>query len=209
VKNNNEGEDILGNLLFPKGLFDDRSIKHYTQVIPVNLHHFYITGELEEDMDIYAEMLNTIKTAEAHDKIYLYLNSYGGVLTTALQIISTISQSVAEVITVIEGEVCSAATFIFLAGDKYIVNDNTIFMIHNYSHGSHGKGGEVASHVTFTQEHFRELAFYYYRDILTDKEIESVCDDKDIWLTSEKLLKRLKKKNSNKIIDTIGDYEME
>jgi ATP-dependent Clp protease protease subunit len=187
VRNDEEvSELLLGNP------WAERPIKQYTQVINVSLHHFYIIGEIEEP-DRYIDMINTIKSAEPHDKIFLYLNTPGGCLSTTIQIISAMKQSQAEVTTVIEGEVFSAGTFIFLAGDSYIVNDNCSFMIHNYSHGILGKGGEVARQVKFTDEYFNQLAKSFYKDFMTPTEIEDICQDRDFWMGSEEVIKRLEK----------------
>jgi hypothetical protein len=104
--------------------------------------------------------------------------------------------SPAEVITVMEGEVCSAGTFIFLAGHRYIVNENCSFMIHNYSHGTFGKGGEVAKAVKFAEKYFKELARSFYKDFLTTEEIAAVCEDSDFWMNSAQVLKRLEQREA-------------
>lgn len=193
MRNNEEG---LTDLLLGPNLFE-KPVKHYTQVINVSLHHFYITGDVEDEPDRYIDMINIIKTSEPHDKIFIYLNTPGGCLSTTIQIISAIKQAQAEVTTVIEGEVCSAGTFLFLAGDNYIVNDNCSFMIHNYSHGILGKGGEVAKQVKFTEEYFKQLAKSFYQDFLTPEEIDEVCEDKDFWMGSDEVVERLKKRGGD------------
>ena len=190
---NNSEDDHIGEMLLNGSLWE-RPIKHYAQVIQVSIHHFYITGEIESEVDRYIDMINIIKTAEVHDKIFLYLNTPGGSINTTIQIVSAINQSNAEVITVIEGEVCSAGTFIFLAGDNYIVNDNCSFMIHNYSHGLYGKGAEVAGYIKFAEKHFAHLVNNFYKDFLTEEEIQDVLNDKDFWMSSDEVLERLKKR---------------
>lgn len=203
----NIGEVLLGN----SSIFE-RPIKHFAQVIAVTLHHFYITGEVEEDVDRYIELIHILKTAEAHDKIYIYLNTPGGDLNTTIQICAAMAASPAEVVTVIEGEVCSAGTFIFLAGHKYIVNDNCSFMIHNYSHGTYGKGNEVAKRVKFAEKYFNELARSFYKDFLTPDEIKAVCEDTDYWMNSREVLKRLQQRDGqesdlDETLDELGADE--
>ena len=178
--------DMLGN----PTLFEPQ-LKHYKQTIQISLDHFYITGTIENNVDKYIDLIHLLKTAEPHDKIYIYLNTPGGNLSTTIQICSAIGASAGEVITVIEGEVCSAGTFIFLAGDNYIVRPNCSFMIHNCSHGTFGKGREVRNQVDFTDRYFNELANSFYKDFLTDEEIQLVCDDSDFWMTSNDVLERL------------------
>lgn len=194
-------EANIGDYLFGNASLFERPIKHFSQVINVTLHHFYITGEIEEEVDRYIGLLHILKTAETHDKIYIYINSSGGFINTAIQICAAIKSSPAEVITVMEGEVCSAATFIFLSGHRYIVNENCSFMIHNYSHGAYGKGAEVAKYVKFYEKYYRELARNFYKDFLTTDEIKSVCEDTDIWMNSSQVLKRLEQREAGEESD--------
>jgi len=174
---------ILGN--------DDNCIKSYKQTIEVNIYHFYITDEIE-DPEPYLDLINTLKIAEEHDTIYIYLNTPGGSLDTAMQIISSIKQSRANTITSIEGTCASAGTLIFLSGDSFIINAHSTFMVHGYSHFVGGKGHEVKARVQYTEEFFSQIANDFYKDILMPSEIEEVLKGKDIWLDSNKLIERLK-----------------
>lgn len=168
-------------------------IKLYKQVIPVSIYHFYIIGEIDEP-DAYLELINTLKSAEEQDTIFICLNTPGGNLHTSVQIISAIKQSAATVITVLEGEVCSAGTLIFLAGHKYVVNDFCTFMIHNYSHSLGGKGHEVLARVEFFKSYFDKLAKELYKDFLTDDEFITVANGTDLWLDSDQVRDRLNKR---------------
>lgn len=168
----------------------DNSIKTFKQMIPITIHHFYITDEVGEP-DKYLELINILKTAEQHDTIFIYLNTPGGFLKTAIQIMSAMKQSNATVITSMEGEVCSAGTMIFLAGDKYIINPNSTFMIHNYSAWFGGKGNEIASRANYYNEYAKELMNDVYKDFLTEQEISDVLEGKDIWLSSKSVIARL------------------
>lgn len=170
--------------------FDSDSIKYYKQTLQVSIHHFYITKEIG-DVEPFLDMINVLKTAEPHDTIFISLNTPGGKLHTAVQIISAIRQSQATVITSLEGFVASAGTLIFLAGHKYIVNPNCTFMLHNYSHGPLGKGNEVALQVRHMEEYFKKLARDLYSNFLTPSEIEELINGKDFWMESEEVLARL------------------
>lgn len=192
MKQHNE-ENFMPDLFFPDK--DEKLIKHYKQTIAVNIHHFYIIDEIGES-DEYLDLINVLKTAEQQDTIFVYLNTPGGNLFTAIQIMSAIRNTAATVVTCLEGEVCSAGTMLFLCGHKQIVNPNCSFMIHNYSAGIGGKGHEIASHVAFRNEYSRKLMNDIYVNFLTTKEIEEVLDGKDIWLSSDQVIERLEKKDS-------------
>lgn len=178
----------------------DKKLKHFKQIIPITIHHFYLTDEIKE-ADYYLNMINTIRTAEQHDTILIYLNTPGGNLYTAIQIMAAMKQSRATIITSLEGQVCSAGTMIFLEGNKSIVHPNSTFMIHNYSHWVGGKGNEVNSQVKYTESFFTKLANQIYGNFLTEDEIKSVTEGKDFWMDSDEVAKRL----GDKLINTAED----
>lgn len=192
MHDNNRG--VSNNMmLFPPMELD--GIKYYKQALQVSIHHFYMVKEIG-DVEPYLDMINVLKTAEQHDTIFIYLNTPGGNLHTAIQIISAIRQSNATVVTCIEGEVASAGTMIFLAGHKHVVNPNCTFMIHNYSTWLGGKGNEVSLRVKYFETYFRKLAKDLYGNFLTESELEDVVNGKDFWMESEEVLKRLGAENS-------------
>jgi ATP-dependent protease ClpP protease subunit len=182
---------------------DPNTIKSYKQIVPVSLHHFYIVDEIE-DVKPYLDLINTLKTAEAHDTIFINLNTPGGNLNTAIQIMSAIKQSSATVITCLEGSVCSAGTLIFLSGHKFMVNPNCTFMIHNYSQWTGGKGNEIALQVKYQENYFHKLAKDVYGGFLTENEIKDVLQGKDLWFESDEVISRLKALNAD-AIESNGD----
>lgn len=201
----NEDDLQAGGLSLPEALLGYKQVKHYEQVIKVTIHHYYLTGEIEDESDKYIDMMHTMMTAEPHDKIFLHINTPGGDLNSTVAIIAAMKASDAEITTIIEGEACSGGTFIFLAGDNYIVNDYSAFLIHNYTHGPYGKGAEVANRVKFSEDHYKELCEGYYTGFLTDDELEQVLDDKDFWMTSKEIKERLRNQGTGELIDFSPD----
>jgi ATP-dependent protease ClpP protease subunit len=86
----------------------------------------------------------------------------------------------------------SAATLIFLSADRFELSDHTMFMFHNYSSGTIGKGGEMYDQITHFRAWSDKLFNSFYKDFLTPEEIKSMLDNKDIWLDAEEVAKRLK-----------------
>lgn len=164
----------------------DNSIKFHKDTIPVNIYRFYLSDNIV-DSSRYIEMINILKTAEEHDTVYLYINNTGGELSTAIQIITAMNESSATIITSLEGEACSAATMIFLSGQQFVINANCSFMIHYYSTGLFGKGNDVETNILFNRKYFKELYMNIYRGFLTEDEVISVIDGRDIWLTSSEV----------------------
>lgn len=187
MRNDSEDAELL---LLPQ--MGNEKIPSYKQVVQIALHHYYLLGAIGEP-EKYLDLVHTLKTAEEHDTIFIYINSVGGNLYTAIQIINAMQNCSGTVITCLEGEACSAATIIFLAGHKHIINPFGAFMVHKYSHGVEGKGSDVANQVKFTERYFDELARSIYADLMTTKEIELMLDGKDLWLSSKEVQDRLTK----------------
>lgn len=189
MKNTSEDTELL---LLPQ-LGNDK-IPNYKQVVQATLHHFYILGVIEGS-EKYLDLIHTLKTAEEHDTIFIYLNSVGGSLSTTVQIINAMQNCNGTVITCLEGDAYSAATVIFLCGHKHIINPFGSFMVHKYSHRAEGKGSEVAAQIRFTERYFDEIAYSVYADLMTTEEIELMLKDQDFWFTSKEVFDRLSKSN--------------
>ena len=170
-----------------------KKIKHYTQSIVQNVHHFYIYGDIEDDIERYSDLLNILKTGSELDTIFIYINSGGGCMRMAIQIVNAMFASDCKIITSLDGEAFSAATLIFLAGQEYIVNDNCSFMLHTYSGGMQGKGSEMITQIEYYEGYARKVFGKFYEKILTEEELEDVIGGKDKWLDSDELIERLER----------------
>lgn len=76
----------------------------------------------------------------------------------------------------------SAATMIFLQGHSMQITPFSLFMLHNYSGGAFGKGGELYDNIMFERTWSKEFLHEVYKDFLTSNEIESFLENKDIWM---------------------------
>jgi len=153
-------------------------------------HHFYLSEEIG-DPNTYIEMIHRIKSAREDDVIYIYLNTPGGRLDTGIQILTAMRNTAAHVVTVLEGEVCSMGTFIFLSGDEFVVNDFSMFMIHNFSTGTFGKGHEVGAYIESITIEFSKMARQVYAGFLTEEELDRVIKGEDFWMGADDVRKRL------------------
>jgi len=168
-------------------------IKWYSQSVQRQIYHFYLFGQISYEIDKYADLLNTLKTAQEDDTIIIYINSFGGALDMAVQIVNSMLCSKARVVTSLDGVAYSAATFVFLAGSEYIINPHGSFMIHNYSAGLYGKGHEMRPHLDHLDKRVEDMMKTFYNKILTEEELDHVLRGGDIWMDSEDLMKRLEK----------------
>jgi ATP-dependent protease ClpP protease subunit len=139
--------------------FTDRPIGHS--------HEFYLSGEIESAEE-YIEWFDKIRHAGESDFIKIYINSPGGDLFTAIQFLRVLSETEATVICSVEGACMSAATMIFLCASQYEVTPHSMFMFHNYSGGTIGKGGEMIDQLQHERTWSANLLREVYKDFLTD-----------------------------------------
>lgn len=154
------------------------------------LYEFYLSGQITGPED-YIEWFNTIRNASEEDVVKIYINSSGGDLNTAIQFMRVLSETQATVVCSVEGSCISAATMIFLCADIFEITPHSLFMFHNYSGGMFGKGGEIYDQAVFEREWSKQFLQHIYKDFLTSKEIDSLLENKDLWLHSDEVTKRV------------------
>jgi ATP-dependent protease ClpP protease subunit len=102
-----------------------------------------------------------------------------------------LSESQANVVVSIEGACMSAATLLFLSADSVEITPHSSIMIHDYSSGTFGKGGEMHRQIQHERKWSETLFREVYEDFLTEEEITSVIDGKDIWLEADDVMQRM------------------
>lgn len=171
----------------------DRQNDRFTSRHAVNIYEFYLSGEIESSVE-YITWFDIIRNASKTDVIKIYINSYGGDLFTAIQFLRVLTETEASILVSVEGACMSAATILFMCGDQFEVSEHSMFMFHNYSGGVIGKGGEMLDQLQHERTWSEKLMRDIYSDFLTEKEITSMLDNKDIWMDGEEVIKRLTKK---------------
>ena len=166
----------------PKDFFTNRPIGQ--------VHEFYLSGEIESS-DQYIEWFDCIRHASEQDFVKLYINSPGGDLFTAIQFMRILAETNATVCCSVEGACMSASTMIFLCGDQFEVTPHSMFMFHNYSGGAFGKGGEMIDQLQHERKWSENLLREIYENFLTEIEITSILDNRDIWMDGTEVIKRL------------------
>lgn len=156
-----------------------------------NLHTFYLSGSIDGPEE-YIGWFEIMRNAGETDIIQIHINSPGGDLFTAIQFMRAIADTPAHVVCSVEGACMSAATMIFLCADTFEVSEHSMFMFHNYSSATFGKGGEMFDNIIHERKWSEHLLKRVYSDFLTVPEISSLLDNKDIWMDGEEVLKRLK-----------------
>jgi ATP-dependent protease ClpP protease subunit len=155
---------------------------------------FYLNSAIGNPEE-YAEWNQILRSSGEQDVVYLHINCYGGQALTAVQLMRAISESRATVVASVEGACMSAATFLFLMADVCEISDHSIFMFHNFSGGTIGKGNEMMAQVHHNDKWARNLMESIYQDFFTQEEIDSILEGKDYWLSPDEVTERLQKRN--------------
>ena len=178
-------------------LLDLQIIQNYIEKPISRVHKFYLLGEIKSSSE-YMQWFEIIRTASEHDVIMFHINSHGGDLFTAIQFMRVMSETKATIVASVEGACMSAATIIFLCAKHWEISKHSMFMFHNYSSGSFGKGGEMYDNITHERTWSQKLWKDIYTGFLTTDEINAILQNKDIWMSSEEVTKRLKQKTEIK-----------
>ena len=187
--------ELLGGKKEQRVFYPDRPL--------ARAHEFYLTGTIES-AENYTEWFDIIRHAGKNDAIQIYINSYGGDLFTAIQFLRVLGDTEATVIISVEGACMSAASMIFLYGDAFEISSHSMFMFHNYSGGTFGKGGEMLDQLQHERVWSEKLLREIYSDFLTEQETVSMLNNKDLWMDGDEVIKRLEKR-SKKVSKTSKD----
>lgn len=75
-------------------------------------------------------IVNQLKELDV-DTINVHINSYGGDVAEGLAIYNVLREHKAQIVTICDGFACSAASVVFMAGDRRVMQPASLMMIHN------------------------------------------------------------------------------
>lgn len=183
------------NVQKPPALFDFDDDKKPRDPKPIgHIYTFYLSGEITEAKD-YVDWFEIIRNAGENDVVKIHINSGGGNLFTAIQFLRVLAESQAIKVMSVEGACMSAATMIFMCGNSFEISEHSMFMFHNYSGIAIGKGGEMYDNIIHERKWSDKIMRKIYEGFLTKQEIESILNNKDIWMEGDEVMRRLKLKN--------------
>jgi ATP-dependent Clp protease protease subunit len=155
-----------------------------------SMYSFYL-NEVGSPED-YHDWFETIRQAGENDIVKIHINSPGGSLNTTVQLMRCMAESQATVVCSVEGECASAATMILMQADMVEISDHAMFMFHNYSGGAIGKGGEIYDKIIFEKPWIEGIMRDCYSGFLSESEIASMLDGKDIYMDGDEVTERFK-----------------
>jgi ATP-dependent Clp protease protease subunit len=124
-------------------------------------------------------------------EIKLIINSPGGSVHWAWQLIDAMKMSEIPIVTIAQGLAASCGVLTLMAGDKRVATHNTSIMSHTYAWGSQGKEGELYAKIKeFEYASARMLDHYKKCTKKSEKYIrKNLLHAHDEWLTPEEALK--------------------
>ena len=152
-------------------------------------HEVYLNdiGRPEE----FRGLLCILNNAVEGDLIDIFINSCGGDIYAGMQIINAIESCKGHVQTILDGECSSMGGFIFLVGHSMRITEHSFLMLHNFTMGMVGKGGEVINCHANLMNIINKLTETYASKILSEAEISSMLKGEDLYFNAEEVSTRL------------------
>jgi len=123
-------------------------------------------------------------------KIYLHINSYGGSIFAGISSMDTILRlrEKVDIITIVEGGVASAGTFLSVVGTKRWMTKNSFMLIHQLSSATWGKYKELKDDIENCDRLMDMIKSVYGKYTGVPKEELDKILEHDLWWTSDKCL---------------------
>ena len=161
-----------------------------------NVYNIHIDKEIG-NAENYRKVFDLLQQVSPYDFINVIINTPGGDMHTALQLYSNVLKCHAFCTAYIY-RAYSAGAIIALACNSVIVEKFGSMMIHTSHSGYNGKTSEINTWSKFSNKFDLQVNKEIYSGFLTEKEIDTINNNCDIWLTESEINQRLKKWKPNK-----------
>jgi ATP-dependent protease ClpP protease subunit len=167
--------------------------KHIYEVTPKHKRYRVYIGRFFELKKGLHSVFNELREAKEHDYLEFMINSGGGFVHEGMQFFNIIQEKFSgRTVAYLDNHGYSMGALLFCMADKRVVYPYSDLMFHTYSHGSHGKGGEVKSHVEHTS---KKLEKFFYdiivkQGFLSEDEFQQMVIGQDYWMDAKELCSR-------------------
>jgi len=167
--------------------------KNLYEVTPKHKRYRVYIGRFFELKKGLHSVFNELREAKEYDCLEFMINSGGGFVHEGMQFYNIIQEKFAgRTVAYLDNRGYSMGALLFCMADKRVVYPYSDLMFHTYSHGSHGKGGEVKSHVEHTS---KKLEQFFYdlivkKGFLNEEEFRKMIIGQDYWMDTKELCKR-------------------
>lgn len=173
---------------------DNPTLPVYSRTQVSNTYKVFLDEPIAEPSK-YRTVYSTLDAATENDIVEIHLNTPGGQVSSALQIVNAISLCKATTIAICHADVASAGTMIALNCDKVQITPHNRWMIHAPSYGVNGHMQTISEQVKFDTEYLIALCEDMYFGFLSQEEInDMIKNKKEIWLGEDEIMRRLHKR---------------
>ncbi len=141
----------------------------------------------------YEDIINLLVTADASDKVDIYIDTPGGDIIIMTRLMTAIKRCKAEVTTISAGSVMSAGAPIWLSGHKNVILDSAIFMFHFSSHSDSGSSLSIFDAARNMVDYISEviMAPMVKAGLITADELERVMKREEIYVDAFEMRRRI------------------
>ena len=131
--------------------------------VPLSGMRYDFDISMINESEDFQQLLQVLRFAQPEDEVHLHINSPGGQLFTAIQIVTAIAESKAKSVTAhAEGLIASAATLIFLGCNQWTISPLSSFMFHTSSSFETGKMPDMLKSIEAHSEHLNSVCKMLY-----------------------------------------------
>jgi len=168
----------------------ERSFDIYSRLLKERI--IFLTGEINDDVaSLICAQLLFLESENPEKDIYMYINSPGGVVTSAMSMMDTMNYIRCDVSTIVLGQACSAGSLLSTVGKKgkrYALVNSRI-MVHQPMGGARGQATDIeiqAKEILKLRERLNNI--YCESTGRTLEEIEKAMD-RDTFMSAEEAKK--------------------
>lgn len=137
----------------------------------------------ENDVSSYSFANELAKAGDDVEEIIVHINSYGGEVSEGFAVYNTLKNHPAKVTTICDGFACSAASVIFMAGDRRVMNPLSALWIHNVQTWGSGDANALRK-AADESDQLTELSRQAYTSVdlsISDDELTAMMDS-ETWI---------------------------
>lgn len=161
---------------------------------PITQVHRVTIDEDFRDVSQFAELVDTLDSAQEGDVVQIRLSTVGGALHAIIPLINAMKNTAAFIHVHVESDTASAGTMIMALAHNIYVNEYATIMYHNVQYGAFGHGGNVEAQVKHTTAGSKKLIRDLYHNLLTDEEVKRLEDGLELYMTAEECMERFAKR---------------
>lgn len=167
----------------------ERSYDIYSRLLKERI--IFLTGQIYDEMaSLICAQLLFLESEDAQKDISIYINSPGGVVTSALSILDTMRYIKCDVSTLCIGQACSAGSLLLCSGTKgkRFILPNARVMIHQPSGGAQGQATDIEIHAREILNIRERLNAIYAENTGKDIEVINSAMERDRFMSAEEAL---------------------